>query len=235
MVVVFSSCLKSQIILKKGLINIRNKDNKCFLWCHVRHLNPVNDHSTRIKKEDEKIASALDYSGIDFPVSTKDYTKIEDQNNICINVFSYESKVVCPIYISEKNYDNNMNILIIHENKKFHYVYIKDFNRLMYNITKHKEKKWFCMRCLQHFSSEFVLNKHKVNCLMINDKQKIELNSGYISFKNYSKKIRVPFKIYADSECIFKKSKESNKNNGDSSWSVKIQDQKIFPVDLVIK
>ena len=107
---------------------------------------------------------------------------------------------------------------MIHENKKFHYVYIKNFNRLMYNITKHKEKKWFCMRCLQHFSSEFVLNKHKVNCLMINDKQKIALNSGYISFKNYSNKIRVPFKIYADSECIFKK------NNGDSSWSVKIQD-----------
>ena len=23
----------------KGLINIKNNDNKCFLWCHVRHLN----------------------------------------------------------------------------------------------------------------------------------------------------------------------------------------------------
>ena len=22
---------------RKGLINIRNKDEKCFLWCHVRH------------------------------------------------------------------------------------------------------------------------------------------------------------------------------------------------------
>ena len=25
---------------KKGLINIKNKDEKCFLWCHVRHINP---------------------------------------------------------------------------------------------------------------------------------------------------------------------------------------------------
>ena len=24
---------------KKGSINIKNKDSKCFLWCHVRHLN----------------------------------------------------------------------------------------------------------------------------------------------------------------------------------------------------
>ena len=25
---------------KKGLINIKNNDQKCFLWCHVRHINP---------------------------------------------------------------------------------------------------------------------------------------------------------------------------------------------------
>ena len=57
---------------KKGLINLRNKDNKCFLWCYVRPLNPVNNHSTRIKKEDKRIADTLDYSGIIFPVSAND-------------------------------------------------------------------------------------------------------------------------------------------------------------------
>ena len=25
---------------KKGLINLKNEYHKCFLWCHVRHLNP---------------------------------------------------------------------------------------------------------------------------------------------------------------------------------------------------
>ena len=126
------------------------------LWCHVRHLNLVNDHSTRIKKEDKKIADALDYSGINFPVSTNDYSKIEDQNNTCINVFSYENKTVCPIHVCEKKFNDCMNILMIHgvRDNRFHYIYIKDFNRLMYNKTKHKEKKWFCMRCLQYFSSQ---------------------------------------------------------------------------------
>ena len=33
---------------KKGLINLRNTDNKCFMWFHVRHLNPVNDNASRI-------------------------------------------------------------------------------------------------------------------------------------------------------------------------------------------
>ena len=108
---------------------------------------------------------------------------------------------------------------------KYHYVYINDFNRLIYNKTKHKEKKWFCTRCLQHFSSKNVLDKYKENYLMINDKPKVELSSGYISFKNYSNKIRVPFKIYADFECILRKSKKSSNDiEKDSSWNVKLQD-----------
>ena len=44
---------------KKDLINIKNNDNKCFLWCHVRHLNPADNHSNRINKKDKKIASTL--------------------------------------------------------------------------------------------------------------------------------------------------------------------------------
>ena len=37
---------------KKGLISIKNNDQKCFLWCHVRHVNPVKIHSGRITQED---------------------------------------------------------------------------------------------------------------------------------------------------------------------------------------
>ena len=39
---------------RKGLINIKNKDQKCFLWCHVRHINPSKEHPERIKKTDKK-------------------------------------------------------------------------------------------------------------------------------------------------------------------------------------
>ena len=38
----------------KGLINIKNNDNKCFLWCHIRHLSPLNIHPERIIKVDKK-------------------------------------------------------------------------------------------------------------------------------------------------------------------------------------
>ena len=33
---------------RKGLINIKSKDQKCFLWCHVRHINPSKEHPERI-------------------------------------------------------------------------------------------------------------------------------------------------------------------------------------------
>ena len=62
---------------RKGLINIRNKDQKCFLWCHIRHINLSKEHPERIKKTNKKIAEKLDYDGIEFPVQEKDFNKIE--------------------------------------------------------------------------------------------------------------------------------------------------------------
>ena len=68
-----------------------------FLWCHVRHLNAVKIHPERITKEDKKLANDLNYDKIGFPVQEKDFSKIETKNNICNNMFCYESKLTFPI------------------------------------------------------------------------------------------------------------------------------------------
>ena len=88
---------------RKGLINIKNKDQKCFIWCYVRHINPVKIHPERIKKEDKKLANYLAYDGIEFSVQEKDFNKIETKNNICINMFGYENGLVFPILLQIKN------------------------------------------------------------------------------------------------------------------------------------
>ena len=75
---------------------------------------------------------------------------------------------------------------------------------------KISKKKYYC-KC---FSSEKILIEHKENCLVINGKQSVKLKSGSISFKNYFKQLLVPFKIYADFECILKRVRASDKNNG---------------------
>ena len=97
-----------------------------------------------------------------------------------------------------------MDLLLLIDNDKSHYVYIKDFNRSMFHKTKKKNEKSFCKSCLQCFSSENVLIKYKENCLSINGKQSAKLEKGIIKFQNYFKQTSVPFKIYADFECNLK-------------------------------
>ena len=71
----------------KGQINIKKNGRKCFLLCHIRHLNPLKTHPKRITKADKKMVNDLDYKGMEFPVSKKDISKIEKKDNISINVF----------------------------------------------------------------------------------------------------------------------------------------------------
>ena len=193
---------------KKGLINMKNKDDECFRWCHIRHLNPQKKDPQRIKKEDKRLIGELNYEGIEFPVSQKQYNKIETQNSIRINVFSYEKEQPFPIHISKEKFEDQINLLLITEDKKKHYVLIKDFNTFMYNQTKHKNKKHFYMYCLQCFSSERILVKHTNNCLTINGAQAINMpkqGENILRFNNFHKQLPVPFVIYADFEAITKK------------------------------
>ena len=61
-------------------------------------------------------------------------------NKININVFSYKDKIIYPVYLSDQSFDDVLDFLLVNN----HYVYIKDFNRLMLKKNKCKNKKWFC-------------------------------------------------------------------------------------------
>ena len=198
---------------RKGLINIKNDDNECFRWCHVRHINPVKKDPQRITQKDRGITKTLDYSGVTFPVTIRDMGKIEKQNKININAYVYneDGKYVSPIRNSKTAYDDTLNVLLIERETekeyKQHYVYIKDFNRLNYNVNKHKNKKHFCLRCLQPFYSEYCLEAHKGDCLIINGTQRIEMPQpgSKVFFYQHQKQLPVPFVVYADFEAITEK------------------------------
>ena len=199
----------------KGLINMKNKDNECFRWCHIRHLNPQDKDPQRIKKTDKQYIEKLDYSSIEFPVTVKQINKIEKQNNICINLFGFEEKQIFPIYISKEKYQDHMELLLITEGENKHYILIKDFNRLMFRQTKHEHRKHFCMYCLQCFSREDVLTEHKNNCISINGVQAIKKpeKGDKVYFKNHHKQLSVPFVIYADFEALTEKIQGCQPNN----------------------
>ena len=108
-----------------------------FLWCHVRHINPSKEHPERIRKidkklvkhitnpekiteEDKEFISNLDYDEIEFLVQKKDFSKIEVNSNICINVFCYKDELVFPIYVSDQKFEDSMDLLLLIDDDKSH-------------------------------------------------------------------------------------------------------------------
>ena len=93
--------------------------------------HPQGKDTQIIKGDDRHYINKFDYSDIEFPVSIKQYNKIEKQ--------------FFPIYVSKEHFTNVLNLLLITKSEKKHHVLIKDFNSLMYNKTEHKARKYFCM------------------------------------------------------------------------------------------
>ena len=123
---------------------------------YVRLINLTNSHPERINKQDKKIAANLNYSDIAFPLELMITTKLK----IDFKCFGYENKIHS-LYISKKSYNQMLNLLLITEKDKSHYVLIKYFNRLMFSRTKHKDRKHYCMSCLKSFTTEEILSNHK--------------------------------------------------------------------------
>ena len=72
----------------------------------------------------------------------------------------------------------------------------------MFSRTKHKDKKHYCMPCLQNFTTKEIVSNHNKQCLLINGCQAVNYKSGTIKFTNHNTH---SFKIYADIECFLKR------------------------------
>ena len=168
-----------------------------------------------------EFAKRLNYSGIKYPVSRDQISRIEKQNKINIYVFGYDidSFSIYPIYPThypKYPYRNNLDLLYIEGKNELgedtnHYVLIKDFGSLMSNFTKHKDKKHFCKGCLHCFYTTESLVKHRKYCIAINGVQANIMPKKYkdkngewrvpcVYFKNHKNSLPVPFSIYADLE-----------------------------------
>ena len=206
-----------------GLINMKNDDEKCFVWSHIRHLNPKDRRATIITQKDREFESSLDYSRIEFPVKISDIDKIERKNSIGISVFGYKGKKqFYPIRITKTVYEEHMELPLLGDGEgSRHYVLIKDVNRMLCSVSMHGHKQHFCLHCLHSCTSEEILEKHKETCLEVNGTQAVRLpkEGTKIKFKNHRNSMPVPFVIYADFESILvpEKRKDASESVEDSS------------------
>ena len=208
--------LPNYIKYKKSCINPKNKDdNECFKWAILAGLiyqdnEKIKDlqRISKLKKYEDKYN--LKFDGIKFPININDIEKFEKMNKINIYVMGYEViKNKFDFYTIKKTknkYLKTIDLLLIEEDDKKHYVYISNLSGLIVSgLTKYQKKVILCRNCLNHFYDKDKYEYHlKMGCeehlstkiIMPTEEEKI------IEFKNYSKMNKYPFVIYADFETL---------------------------------
>ena len=173
--------LPDEIQNKKATINIKNEDDKCFIHSLGRALDPSpeNKNLDRVSKHLKNVCKNLGLNNIKTPVNVQDLPKIETQFNISINLYGHSDSKIYLIQTPKFTAQKHADLLVTSNSETDQYIWIENFNRLCYNVIKHKEKKFFCKHCIQHFASESILQKHKEDCMLLNECQAIEMGAKY--------------------------------------------------------
>ena len=223
--------LPSVIQKRKACLNIKNDDEKCFLWSILAslHLVPHGNNPTRVSKY-TPFEAEINMEGVLYPVAIKDIDKVEGNNNtLSINIFGLEGSTVYPLRIS-KTIDaiHHVDLLYISDNDVNHYVLIKNLSRLIRSqLSSYKCQMFICPYCLHACKTKDILDRHVERC-QLHGAQRIKLPEkndakGYdkVKFTKTEYQLCLPFVIYADFESIWKK--HVCKNDLARSWTLKYQ------------
>ena len=142
--------LPDKVHKNKGVLNIDNTDEKCFLWCILAALHPLaqNPH---LSKNYEEHQGELNMKGITYPVTVKQVPRFEKQNNISVNVFGYEDESYYPLFISKDQKDTHVNLLLIQNHESSQYCLMKNLNKMLSSENKQNGETIFCTHCLHGF------------------------------------------------------------------------------------
>ena len=114
--------LPDWITQKKGILNIKNKDDKCFLWCVLRYLNPKGKNAELLTDLKQK-ENSLNTKRIKFPIKLKDISKFEKLNPDLpgINVFSVnDNNKFYPLRMAQRNPQETIDLFLYEEDGKYH-------------------------------------------------------------------------------------------------------------------
>ena len=118
---------------------------------------------------------------------------MKKKNSVAIRVFVYKNNEEYAIYVPKQCREEKVvDLVLIGEKGKMHYVLIKDFNTFMYDHLLYSGRKHFCFYCLQAFSGEEILKRHIQDYFKINCKERIKMTKKgeYFKFKDFERKIK---------------------------------------------
>ena len=199
---------------KKACINIKNEDDLCFKYsaqCGFYELykkcHPCDMYHYKKYVND----TFVKWDNIDFPVGNDEIELFEEKNkHISVNVYYIHLDTNSKTILLYKRRNNpqakhKIDLIKLTDEVKSHYAYIKNYDKLMSSQTnKKKVKKYHGRTCSHGFQSEELLKQHEEQGCLAVEGQKIEMPKAgeTIEFKNHFKKLKAPFVIYADFECL---------------------------------
>ena len=194
---------------KTAIINMKNQDEKCFMWSVLRALNPKDNHPERVDKDLKSKQDTLNMKDIQYPVSFRGIDRFESQNpNISISVLGYnKDERVYPLKVSiYTGCEHDITLLLIKDGEKSHYCLVKNMSALLASqINNHKGTCNICLNCFNSFKTPDKLNNHKEYCYN-NECVKIVMPppGTFLRFKNFLHSEKAPFAIYANFESLIK-------------------------------
>ena len=157
--------LPKSLAKKYAIINVKNNDERCFgdsiLAAHFPD-NP-NRHAYRPRRYSDADFAEHGLNAIEYPVSPIDIPRIEQQLNISINVIGFyddDGKVRYPLYCNRPMSETEVDLLYWNG----HFAWIKDFSRLISDITKHNGRYFWCKKCFGRFQAKDTLVRHRQLC-----------------------------------------------------------------------
>ena len=175
----------------------QNKHNECLKWAVRLAMFPPPEGKNPNRPSSYPVNDGINWSSIVFPTLVKQIDKLEAQNeNLAINVFGWENDCVIVYRISKKEKSvPRINLMLIELGEKQHYCFVKRVSALLYDQSKHRDTKHYCMLCLTGFSREDLLENHKKYCNGLKGKPtRIDMpkqEEKIVSFKNVFKQMKV--------------------------------------------
>lgn len=179
------------------VLNVKNRDDKCFMWAILSVLHPAPHHRERVSHY-KPFAEELNFTGISFPVSIDDIPRFEKQNpSIVISAYETLESDVRPWRVSKyAGSDEKIHIpLLLHNG---HWTAITNWNRLC--STGHTIS---CPRCLCRFNDDYDITRHLKTCNgFASQAVKMPEKGSIYKYNIFKGANRLPVCIYSDFEAL---------------------------------
>jgi len=213
---------------KKAIINIKNDDDKCFLYsvlCGLdHHAGKDMNNAERVSKYKQR-TNELIFNENDMPMQIDKLRSFEHKNNLKINVYCVDDEGIVPLYVSSLKDKTDLDFIHLFYHEE-HYSYIKNFNRLF------ADGKMVCPYCCQYSIStktgdycQQSMEKHMAMCI---SGQRVtmptaEKGGNIMRFKHFNNLNPSPIRIYADFETFNDKTAHHCSINGNTTFTTQHQ------------